>query len=57
MTDKPTSQVSFALFLGNVPRLKRPFLLSDIMVKVGAGEYLSVSKIMSSERESTKVSA
>ena len=48
--------VSFALSLGNVPRLKRPFLLSDIMVKVGTGAYLPVSKIMSSERDSTKVS-
>jgi hypothetical protein len=56
-TDKPAPQVSFALSLGNVPRLKRPFLLSEIMVKVGAGEYLSASKIMSSERDSTKVSA
>ncbi|KAJ1470259.1 hypothetical protein T484DRAFT_1848508, partial [Baffinella frigidus] len=47
--------VSFALSLGNVPRLKRPFVLSDIMVKVGAEAYLAVSKITSSDRHGTTV--
>ncbi|KAJ1473645.1 hypothetical protein T484DRAFT_1835196 [Baffinella frigidus] len=47
--------VSIALSLGNVPRLKRPFVLSDIMVKVGAGAFLPVSKITSSDRDRTTV--
>ncbi|KAJ1467726.1 hypothetical protein T484DRAFT_1857865, partial [Baffinella frigidus] len=47
--------VTLSLSLGNVPRLKRPFVLTDIMVKVGAGEFLAVSKITSSDRDRTKV--
>ncbi|KAJ1474531.1 hypothetical protein T484DRAFT_1832001, partial [Baffinella frigidus] len=47
--------VSLALSLSNVPRRTRPFIPTDIMVKVGGGEYRAVSKITSSDRDRTKV--
>ena len=47
--------LSFTLTLGNIPRLKRPYDVKEVLVEIGDLGYAPVSKISSSLRYETKV--